>query len=392
VPNKVKSDVQNCLIIFADIIDSSKYSSVLGTRSYCNDVLKFQQLFKDLAEVYFPTTNQDHYTSIRVYGDEGAVFHISPSVRTDELVYKAVQFSYELKARMELEFFSTDDGDKVPQKMAVGVGIHFEEVALVIEVNEKLTIGLPNTFFDVKRVEGYAINYAKRVETCSRIGKQSQIFLSKEAADFVKNKPIILDVHESKLKGISDNDSVFEVRSAFFSDIPLTKESLNYLTFINHYTSDIEKLNLIRRPWLKSLIVSVMDTVNKNAAFYTEADRVWERMVEFAWREHNENDPILLYLRTLDLKNKEEHLRRVSLLNELLKIYPTFLAAKKELVRALWDLTISHTPTTENIDFIKCTINEFLDKYLELLKESEVEGFKKILEELNSRYIGSSHE
>ena len=155
MPYKVTSDVLECVIVFADIIDSSKYSSVLGTRSYCNDVLKFQQLFRTLASTYFLPSSDDHYSFPRVYGDEGVIFHIAPLARPDDLVYKAVQFAYELKARMELQFFSVDKGDSVPQKMDVGVGIHYAEVALVVENGGVLTVGIPERLSDVKRVEGY---------------------------------------------------------------------------------------------------------------------------------------------------------------------------------------------------------------------------------------------
>lgn len=377
----IKSEIQKSLIIFADVIDSSKYSSVLGIKQYCDNILRFQELFSSLANTYFSNaayTNK--YCSVRIHGDEGAVFLIAPEVRPDELIFKAVQFSFELKARMELEFYEVNEAEKVPQKMTVGIGIHFGEVALVHRENGKLQVGIPPNFGSVDRVEGYTINYAKRVESCSRLGKYSQIFLSKESADIIKNKPVILEKYEANLKGISLNDDVSEVRAAFFSELPLDKDSIDYGKFLAHYTSDVENLNLVRKPWLKSLIVSVMDTANRNAHFEPEAQRVWAQMVQFAWKEHNEDDPILLYLRTIDLKTKGEHSRRVALLKELLARYPSFISAKKELIKGLWEVASGQAVVDQNVEFIKNMATDFLENYVELLKEKEIDEFKKIIE------------
>lgn len=127
------SRIQDGLFFFADVIESSKYSSVLGTESYVNNVLLFQHLFSKLAMSYFKdecSRFSDSFCQIRNYGDEGAIFFISPSVDPEDQIYQAIKFAFELKARMEVEFHYSSE-DHAPQKMELGIGLHYGPVALI---------------------------------------------------------------------------------------------------------------------------------------------------------------------------------------------------------------------------------------------------------------------
>ena len=197
----------NALILFADVIDSSKYSAVLGIKKYVENILKYQKLFKDLATEYFRKgpLYSDLYCEIRVHGDEGAIFLPVQGISDEDVVSRAIQFSFELKARMEFAFFENDPTERVAQKFSIGIGIHYGQVAIITGKSgeEKVASGAGAYSKDISRVEGYNINYCKRIESCSRKGLFSKIFLSKEAANLVKNKTIVTEAHKVSLKGIT---------------------------------------------------------------------------------------------------------------------------------------------------------------------------------------------
>ncbi len=200
------SEVGDALILFADVIDSSKYSATLGYIEYAKQLHKLQVLFKSLGQVYFPPLTQEervlYYSQVDARGDEGTIFYYNPDESPDDLIYKAIQFSYELKARIELL-----DNDS-PKAMKVGIGIHFGKVAIIPEIitDEK---GTPRSVIDA--LQGFSINYAKRIESCSRAGKYSKIILSKKAASCLDGDPIVFTKQLSDLKGIERSEEVFVV-------------------------------------------------------------------------------------------------------------------------------------------------------------------------------------
>jgi len=74
----VSGSTTDALLVFADIIDSSKFSSVLGFKNYAERVIKFQQLFEKIGKRYFPPVADEaiSYCNVIARGDEGTVFRI----------------------------------------------------------------------------------------------------------------------------------------------------------------------------------------------------------------------------------------------------------------------------------------------------------------------------
>jgi len=374
---------QEALILFADVIDSSKYSSVLGLETYCSSILKFQTLFSALATTYFTDdATENDYSSVRIHGDEGAVFAIFHSIPKDELVTKGIQFAFELKARMEIEFYETNPSEIVPQKMEVGIGIHVGDVALIVEDAErKLHLSGVAKDCKISRVEGYSINYAKRVESASRAGKYSKIILSDEAASVIRKRPIILEPVHSALKGISNSEKLYEVRSAFFRNVPLRKDVIDYEKFVEFYISDFSNLNFVRKPWLKSFVASVIDSKSVSKQLKHQEKEYWDLLVKFARRDPNEDDPILLFIRALDLGNKGENSKRLKILKEIVDRFPTFNSAKKEYVKTYW-LTVKDKKDKSEAQKVSDMITDYLHYYPYLMRDNEVEEINRIAEEV----------
>jgi class 3 adenylate cyclase len=140
-------------IAFIDIIDSTAISadSNLGA-TYTKLLRRFQM------------TLRNHYNRFRVLqysirGEEGLCF-LRPALCTRD-VFSVIQMMYEIKATVESEI----------KPFRVGIGIHFGEVDVFYKDK-------PNV---IESIEGAEINRAKRVETESRKGEYSKIFLSYDA-------------------------------------------------------------------------------------------------------------------------------------------------------------------------------------------------------------------
>jgi class 3 adenylate cyclase len=140
-------------IAFIDIIDSTAISadSNLGA-TYTKLLRRFQM------------TLRNHYSRYRVLqfsirGEEGLCFLRPAHCSRD--VFSVIQMMYEIKATVESEI----------KPFRVGIGIHFGQVDVFYRDK-------PNV---IESIEGAEINRAKRVETESRKGEYSKIFLSYDA-------------------------------------------------------------------------------------------------------------------------------------------------------------------------------------------------------------------
>lgn len=372
------SGVQNALIVFVDVIDSSKYGAVLGMKRYAEQILKLQELFKETGAIYFPFRDGiTSYSEVRTRGDEGTIFYIDPESDPSEMVFKAVQFAFELKARIEL-FTQTDENiDIVPQKMKIGVGIHFGEVAQITEIkrDEK---GTPKSV--ISDLIGFSINYAKRVESCSRFGKHSKVFLSKEAASFLEGEPIVLVKHTMALKGIKSSDEVFEVRSAFFEKMPLNPKSFDPEKFIDTYSTKAKELDLVNEPWLKGFVMSVMDTRLKEVKIDVLKTNYRKKLSEFAWTRVAENDPILLFWRAKEYGENKKYTQMLTYLKQLVERYPNFIHARKKLVKAFWEVTKYKKISAEWI-LARDIAEEFLGRFSQYLSEEEKKFYEEILQQ-----------
>ena len=371
------SDVQNALILFADVIDSSKYSAVLGMVSYAKQLLVLQELFVNLGKMYFPTKgNITSYYGVQARGDEGTIFCIDPDIEPAELVFKTLQFAYELKARMELLSHIDDIAEVAPQTMKIGVGIHFGQVALIpnIRTDEK---GLPRSV--IGGIEGFSINYAKRVESCSRLGKYSRVFLSKVAASLLDGYPVVLIKHVGSMKGIEASEETYEVRSVFFDTMPFDPAGFDSERFIETYATNAKEFNLVNEPWLKGLIISVLDSRLRAARTQELKSYYSDKLSEFAWMKPTEDDPILLFLRAKECGTKGKHTQMLAYLKQIVELYPDFVHARKKLVNACWEVANKTTIRAEWV-LARDIADEFLCRFSSYLSDEEKKYFEEIIQ------------
>jgi hypothetical protein len=373
--------------MFVDIVDSSIYSSILGTVKFAQKVLQFQELFLELGNRYFKNnphfeSRVDSFCQIESRGDEGQVFIVDPREKGEDLVYRAVKFAFELKAKLKL--LTSQDADPAPREMSIAVGIHYGEVAVI--TTSQLQDEIYRTL--IERITGYSINYAKRVESSSRIGRFSHVFLSKEAADLLSYTPIVLCKHHASLKGIQANEELYEVRSAFLSEIPLPSPDINARNqneqLVTYYTTKCSKNEFLREPWLKSFVLSVLHTKLDETNGTTLMNERFERISHMVWNKPTEDDPILLYWRARECESQDKFSRSVNYLKDIISTYPAFLHARIKIIDMCYQMTLTRKSIAKEMLFVRDTAEELLEKYDNLLLDKERDKLKSILIEINS--------
>ncbi|HUU30378.1 MAG TPA: hypothetical protein VM123_21450, partial [archaeon] len=119
------------LLVFADIVDSSKYSAVLGYMEYARRLLDFQNTFEKLGKRYFPDPKDRsrEYCSVMARGDEGILFYAVTNPNFSELVFRSIEFIYHLKGRLRFAIDNKYEGSTSPRRIGLGAGIHVGKVA-----------------------------------------------------------------------------------------------------------------------------------------------------------------------------------------------------------------------------------------------------------------------
>lgn len=380
------SSTANALLIFVDIIDSSVHSSILGILQFADKVLKFQELFRELGKKYFYIKNKasfdekvDSLCDCESRGDEGFVFVVDPNQEGSDLVSRAIKFALELKARLKI--LNQGEVDQPPTEMKLAIGIHYGEVAVVTTSEQKA--GIYRKLID--RIMGYSINYAKRIESCSRIGRFSQIFLSKEAAELLSYEPIALCKHESPLKGIASRDEVYEVRSVFLEKIPEEEADgaggIRNNEFIDHFVKDFDESEFLREPWLKSFVLSLLAAQQEANKGNNLEQKYFEKISKIAWRKPIEDDPIMLYWRARECENTRKYSRALTYLKDLLAKYPYFFHARIKIIDACYKMIKSKERLSQDLIFVRDTAEELLERYKGLLSQAEKDRLGEILKQ-----------
>lgn len=377
----------DALLIFTDIVDSSVYSSILGLKEYARQVLQFQRLFEQLANLYFPDQPYfkepvDSWRRISSRGDEGLVFIVDRREKAQDLVYKGVKFAFELKARLKLLNELKSKQEKAPKEMRIAVGIHYGQVVPITKLQKK--DGVTRSYID--KIIGYSINYAKRVEASSRVGKFSRVFLSKEVANLLAGSPIVLYKYIASLKGIQENEEVFEVQSALLPGIPVPSfeesDVLDNEKFLEYYTEKDNEKEFIREAWLKSFVISVLDTLKGQARSNNLKKKYHDKIEKLAWANPIEDDPILLFIRARECQYDKKFSRAAAIFKTIVEKFPDFLDARIKLVEACYDIIKSKDKVSAEIIFVRDTAEEFLEKYDSILSLDEQKKFAGILEKV----------
>lgn len=377
MPKKnVTTDIP-ALFIFVDIIDSSRISSYTSIAGYAELLLEIEEIFNYLAGQYFPDPAKpsEGYADKTVRGDEGIVFYYSKRTKPGDLIYNAIKFVMELKARIRLEVPGVENvSGKTPKPISIAAGIHYGKIAVISEPGKDRPSGL----------SGYNINYAKRVESSSRRGKYSKVFLSKAAASMLSQYPIILEKHSVSLRGIEEVEDVFEVRSAQLSPMP---HNINQIDtddkFLKKYGNfnDAESFwsDFIDEPWLKSIVASTLHSAVNNESLREAYDSHYSRLI---WHDPLEDDPIILSKQGEDCKREEKYTRMLTCYKNLVEKFPNFIEARKQLAEACW-LVTNNNPKPAEWVLARDTADEFLSRYPGMLSSEETKILSKILEEAN---------
>ncbi|MFC1542092.1 adenylate/guanylate cyclase domain-containing protein [Candidatus Latescibacterota bacterium] len=342
---------RKAVIIFADIIDSSKYSSVLGYEEYVRRIIDFQDIFKTIVKKYFTkVSNKKKYCFYDSRGDEGIIFILSTDNDAREEINKSIKFAFDIKGAMKYR-----NEINAPHEMKIAFGIHYGYIGAVL--NSKKII---------KRIEGYAINYAKRVETSSRIGMFSNVFVSKEAAAFLSLNPIIFYRHIADMKGLNDREEVFEVQSGFFHEFPV-KVDVDEIDSI--FLNDSYKLDIVHEPWIKSYIISVLHTISEKNN--DDKSKVLELLNKLTWYNINEDDPIVLFYRA-HLCYSDKNPRCIWYFEQIIDNFPCFVHAKIMYVRSVISF---NSDESRHITRARNIAEEIIDKYSSILNKDEKTEF-----------------
>jgi class 3 adenylate cyclase len=233
-------------ILFADIANSALVSDFLSIQDYAGVI----QDFRCCAEESLSEVARKHGVSPNEVekGFAGDEFHFFLVTEERDLFDspRAMEIALDMAFRLKLKwlFGKTNcermDSDKAP--LDLGIGIHVGPIVVTCEKNT----GSP-------QCEGYTINLAKRVESGSRAGNYSGIFVSQNALRFAK-PDLGIETHEVSgldMKGISAPPRVFEIIGfAFLRECPFVMEIIGSLHLSAEAVRRCENAMRLRRQFL----------------------------------------------------------------------------------------------------------------------------------------------
>ncbi len=206
---------QDIVILFADVVGCSEVSNHKELEEYNKFISRFQGCFTEVCKHYEDTEYQNNelFFDYKSRGDEGCLKIFVPNRKDLSLdIDNAINIALDIKRKWlsKKENQLRIEGGLLP--VDIGIGIHAGKVWVNKEKDEKGNIEY--------RPEGYAINLAKRIESESRGGKFSHIFISESARGelyllkdeytYRFGKPFTINP-----KGISRNIKVFEIMHHF---------------------------------------------------------------------------------------------------------------------------------------------------------------------------------
>jgi len=201
---------ENTVILFVDVIGASEVSNHLSVSDYKDFVQEFRKVFESACNKYFDNWLKDlekdeeyHYSA---RGDEGILL-IYPRDETEDpssLIDIAINIALDLKRSWLLSTHNLSNVTNGIVPIELAVGIHVGHTYLGED----------------RKPDGYAINLAKRVESFSRTGQYTHIFVSETAHGFLNRladeKTYLFDEPKSlTAKGFSREIRAFEVMHHF---------------------------------------------------------------------------------------------------------------------------------------------------------------------------------
>lgn len=218
---------RDAIILFADMMNSVSISNALKVQDYGSLIQKYQDcLDKTASNMGFKDNGIDMTCSAT--GDQFLLFYHPKKTITSEDCLKIIMLAIKLKLSWLVE---TDNLERLKNDLHpfdIGIGLHFGRVAyLKDKVHENF------------KIEGYAINYAKRVESFSRYGNYSNLMVSEDFYNKIKDNYLFWEKHKppiDSMKGISGLQYLYELKDFYKDELGET------LIDIDDYQNDIKNI------------------------------------------------------------------------------------------------------------------------------------------------------
>ena len=204
-----------CTAMFLDLVNSSMHSKVLGIEAYAERLREFSNTMKATYYEFLKSeqclkVNEKAYLlkEIKPRGDEAFILFSTDTSKPDNAddILTAIGLALQMKFAWKRRLVELDESIEIKQHMELAVGINQGQMAAFTSDQE-----------EIESIEGYEINYAKRVESFSRIGKYTNIFLSEKTRNIFKSANMIFEKYEDcDLKGIDEHVNLYEVKEFLF--------------------------------------------------------------------------------------------------------------------------------------------------------------------------------
>lgn len=387
-------------ILFVDLIGSSEVASIKGLKNYSEKYIqRFQKVVEESIEKVFNVkpaeefrknkSLKDDFQDFNIRGDE--CFLVMASKQQDlseenrkEAIRRDIIKVFSLSLMIKyLWLFDTECSLKRLEAMKkpfdIAIGINTGKVKLEQASNKD---------YQIFNAEGYAINLAKRIESESRKGESSGIFVSEHTFGYytdISGENILRFKRQerSSLKGISGDVRTYELIFANLDEEDeIVKIPENWID--KQWNETEENLRIIEKafldtwnPWLGNVVANI--EWKKGSSILEEVDNLREKDES----KHKEE--------IHKLKRKAEPLlgKAAEIARKLIEIDPYNPAWKIYLAQIVFDYT-----DYQLIDYKK----ESVDRYLE--RELLIKDTVKLLETLTSEqtheldallYLGRFH-
>jgi hypothetical protein len=252
-----------------------------------------------------------------------------------------------------------------------------QHIELAVGINQGQMAAFTNDQEEIEGIEGYEINYAKRVESFSRIGKYTNIFLSEKTRNIFKSANMIFEKYEDcDLRGIDEHVNLYEVKEFLFQSMPsIYDEAMSQLF------QRIRKDRLLAsgKSWLEQYMINILF----NTYCQKKLDHYKEKILEFINDSYHRD---LLFYRFLKayLLEDEFLFLKLQYYQEIVKERPSYTLARKEIIR-LYEHLCDKVNKIEPLALqVKNYIDELMKFHLDLIEQNEREMYGKILSRINS--------
>lgn len=216
-------DRQHAVILFVDLVGSVNLSDVLGPEKYDVVIKAFQGLVSDIGERVAKEFESQipSRVDIDVRGDQLIFIATDPSeASTKQFAKRILEMAIALKLRWLCTPPNPDRIDDGLAPIGLGMGLHFGPVLVGLLPRFSRNKWGKVERQDLDSPEGFAINFAKRVESASRLGHSSGIILSQSMLALCRRAKLSIEVGNPMsidVKGVEMREAMYELKwQAFY--------------------------------------------------------------------------------------------------------------------------------------------------------------------------------